>query len=85
MIPNPLYTNLLAALTNLGQLPNLGAALSQKSSLDTLKAQILVKNMESAPLDLSSKKSESDPSTTSDFTTKIEEIDSDCGDTRVSV
>ena len=86
--PNNALTSVIAALTNLGQL----SAISQtKTSMDQLKAQILIKNLETTPLDLSSKKAEgSDVETTphsdSHFqAVKIEEIESDCGDTRVSV
>jgi len=72
----------------LGQL----SAINQKTNLENLKAQNLqavLKNLEtSAPLDLSAKKSDSDQLGTADSNfsiAKIEEIDSDCGDTRVSV
>lgn len=84
LVPNTALTSVLAALTNLGQL----SAMNQtKTSMDQLKAQILIKNLETTPLDLSSKKPEGSEETIQpDFqAVKIEEIDSDCGDTRVSV
>jgi hypothetical protein len=81
MVPN---LNLLAALTNLGQI----SAINQKTNIESFKnhnLQTVLKNIEaSGPLDLSSKKSDSD---VGEAIAKIEEIeeDSDCGFTRVSV